>query len=66
MKPDCYVGIKPCGCKVAWVSNKPEYAKETGKTLSEWIRTGYRIEHAVTDEIRDQLSKCKCQLELNL
>jgi hypothetical protein len=30
------------------------------------VKIGYRIEPAVTDEIRDHLGKCKCQLELNL
>jgi hypothetical protein len=66
MKPDCYIGIKPCGCKVAWASSAPEFTQEAADTISGWIRAGYRIEPAVTDEVRDQLGRCKCQLELDL
>ena len=59
-KPDCYVGIMPCGCYVAVVMDRPEYRKETAKTIAQYIQNGYRIEPAILEEVRHKLGKCKC------
>lgn len=60
---DCYIGIKPCGCMVAWVYDDPKYLKDTAETLADFIRSGYSVERVTTDEVRNRLGKCKCSKE---
>jgi hypothetical protein len=57
---DCYVGIKPCGCMVAWVYDDPMYPQDVAKSIDEFRRSGYSVERANTDEVRHKLKKCKC------
>ncbi len=57
---DCYVGIKPCGCMVAWVYDDPKYPKDVAKSVADFIKRGYSVERANTDDVRHKLSKCKC------
>lgn len=57
--PDCYIGRLPCGCAVAWVKMSEEHKRDVAKSVSEFIRLGYAVEPAVTDEIRKQLGPCK-------
>ena len=57
---DCYVGIKPCGCMVAWVYDDPKHPKDVANSVSDFIRSGYFVERANTDEVRHKLGKCKC------
>jgi len=57
---DCYVGIKSCGCMVAWVYDSKEHPKDVAKSVAKFIRDGYRVESANTDDIRSKLGPCKC------
>jgi hypothetical protein len=41
---DCYVGIKPCGCMVAWVYDDPMYPQDVAKSIDEFRRSGYSVE----------------------
>ena len=59
-KMDCYVGIKPCGCMVAWVYDSKEHPKDVAKSVAQFIKDGYRVESANTDDIRSKLGPCKC------
>lgn len=58
---DCYVGIMPCGCMVAWVYDNKEDQKRVAKSVAEFITSGYRVESANTDETRSKLGPCKCK-----
>ena len=60
-KMDCYVGIKPCGCMVAWVYDSKEHPKDVAKSVVQFIKDGYRVESANTDDIRSKLGPCKCK-----
>ena len=57
---DCYVGIKPCGCMVAWVHDTPEHQKDVAESVADFIKSGYSVERANTDEVRHKLGRCKC------
>lgn len=40
----CYIGSWPaCGCIRFITSDKPEYAKDTGKKIGKLIRDGYAV-----------------------
>lgn len=58
---DCYVGVKPCGCMVAWVFDGPKYPKDVAKSVADFIKSGYRVERANTDSVRRKLGRCKCK-----
>lgn len=60
-KMDCYVGIKTCGCMVAWVYDSKEHPKDVAKSVAQFIKDGYRVESANTDDIRSKLGPCKCK-----
>ena len=60
-KHDCYVGILPCGCMVAWVYDNGEHPKDVAESVAEFIKNGYSVERANTDEIRPKLGPCKCK-----
>lgn len=60
---DCYVGIKPCGCMVAWVYDEKKYPQDVAESVARFIREGYRIESANTDDIRSKLGRCKCNAQ---
>jgi hypothetical protein len=67
---DCYVGVRPCGCVVAWVSfqsPKPELQR----AVSQFIGDGLRVESRVTDDVRrtfgntcDQCDAVKYQTDI--
>lgn len=55
----CYVGVKACGCAVSACVDRPEYAKDTAKTLAEWVREGLTIERKTVGWARSNLFACK-------
>jgi hypothetical protein len=57
----CYVGIKPCGCAVAFVFDDPNDKKWTSKHVASFIKYGYRVEHMETEQCRKILKPCKCK-----
>ena len=61
MTPDTkdYVGVRPCGCTVAWIAgdSPPEVL---AKTVGGWIRRRLIVERCTTDEARTRLKRCKC------
>jgi hypothetical protein len=58
---DCYVGIKSCGCMVAWVFDSKDHPKDTANSVAQFIKDGYRVESANTEAIRKKLGPCKCR-----
>lgn len=70
MSADCYVGLRSCGCMVAWVSFQSP-RQELERAVSEFVRDGLRVESRVTEEVRqtfgDTCERCdpaKYQAEL--
>lgn len=55
----CYVGVKPCGCAVAACVDRPEFAKDTAKTIARWIRDGLTVERKPVEWARANLFACK-------
>jgi hypothetical protein len=55
----CYVGIKPCGCCVAAAVDNPEWAKDTAKAVSKWMRDGLTIERRTVQWSRENLTMCE-------
>ena len=56
---DCYVGRLPCGCLAAIVYDNGKHPKEVAESVAEFIRNGYAVERANTDDVRSQLGPCK-------
>ena len=52
-----YLGVKPCGCAVAWVAaeNRPG---DIAREVAHWIRDGYDVQRVTTDEARRRLRMC--------
>lgn len=59
----CYVGMKACGCCVAAAVDKPEWAKETAKTVAKWMRDGLTIERKTVQWSRENLTVCEHKAE---
>ena len=55
---ESYVGIKPCGCAVAAVVDRPEWAKDTAKDVARWVRDGLRVERWSVERVRAELREC--------
>lgn len=56
-----YVGVKPCGCKVAATVISPQWTKETAKTVAEWINRGYTVEQVeCSEENPVPIKRCEC------
>lgn len=48
-----YVAVRPCGCVAAWASVEYENDRRAlAKILSEWIKGGYSVERASTEDAR--------------
>lgn len=54
-----YTGRKECGCLVAACVDRPEWKKDTAKSVAEFISNGYTVEHIEQDN-GPQLQTCKC------
>ena len=62
-----YVAFKKaCGHMVAAAVDKPEYAKENAKEVSNWIRSGLRIERVTVERVRTELHGCDCDEQKSL
>lgn len=53
-----YLGVKPCGCAVAIMVDRPEYAKDTAKDIAKWIRDGWAVERVEIEQGRNRLHSC--------
>lgn len=62
MREKDYVGVKPCGHVVAWVSVTLNDRGELANILAEWIRDGLSVERRTTAEAREQLHVCTCDV----
>ena len=58
-----YVGTKPCGCTVAATVINPEWAKDTAKSVAQWIKDGYTVDKVSLEEVKIKLKSCKCAAE---
>jgi hypothetical protein len=54
----CYVGKRPCGCLVAAAVDKPEYTKDTAKSVAKWMRDGLTIERQTVEYVRANFATC--------
>lgn len=49
----CYVGVMPgCGCAGVVTVDKPEYAKDTAKTVAQMVRDGLEVKRMTVEEFR--------------
>lgn len=55
-----YIGTKPCGCTVAATVIKPEWAKDTAKTIADWVKRGYSVDRVEVGDARLRLKSCDC------
>lgn len=55
----CYVGIKACGCCTAVAVDRPEFAKDTAKTVAKWMRDGLTVERQTVAWAREHLFTCE-------
>lgn len=69
-RPDlgCYVGVSPCGCRLAAIvigapprMDATKHRREVAKTTAKWMRDGMEIERlASCDDFRNGPLGCKC------
>lgn len=60
MKLDCYIGRMPCGCVVAVAIDDPQFKKHTAKSVADFIKEGYSVEHVNWDSVKHEFGSCKC------
>lgn len=55
----CYVAVDPSQPGAAWAAtaDEPQYAKDTAKTIADWVRRGANVMRVPTDTAREMLSK---------
>jgi len=55
----CYVAADPEQPGAAWAATAdlPQYAKDTAKTIADWVRRGANVMRVPTAEAREMLSK---------
>lgn len=52
-----YLGVKPCGCAVAWISGD-NIKRDTAREVAKWIRLDYDVQRVTTDDARTRLRQC--------
>lgn len=52
----CYAGFSACGCIGAVTVIRPEYAKDTAKTVAGWIREGLSLKQITVAEARELMA----------
>jgi hypothetical protein len=55
-----YVGIKPCGCLVAAIVDRPELKGDIAKETGSWLRRGWTVDRLELAEVRPRLKACEC------
>jgi len=55
---DAYIALRPCGCIVGAIVDRPELWEDCAKDVAEWIRAGLRIERRICEEVRTTPWKC--------
>lgn len=55
---DSCVAIRACGCWVAATVDRPEWRRDTAKTVAQFLRDGYTVERHTTAEVRERLTGC--------
>lgn len=53
-----YIGVKPCGCAVAAIVDRPEYKADVAKALRNWIKHDLTIERVTVEAARERLKQC--------
>jgi hypothetical protein len=56
--PGCYVGVLSCGCAVAATVDRPEWKRDTARTIAEWIKDGLTVERWTVERVRADLGPC--------
>lgn len=53
-----YVGVLPCGCRVAATVDTPGDEKRVAKDVASFIKDGLRVERVTNEEVRLTLRRC--------
>lgn len=56
-KPLDYLGVKPCGCAVAWCSGDQK-PRDVAQSVGQMIRDGMDVVRVTTEESRRRLGVC--------
>lgn len=56
-----YAAICPCGVVRASVRIDRRNLKAIGKTVTNWIRSGYLVKPATDSYVRDHSGACRCE-----
>ena len=54
---DCYIGINAAGLAVCAAVDRPEYVKDTARSIAEWVRDGLKVERRSVEWVRANLGK---------
>lgn len=54
-----YIAIKPCGDASAILVDRLSTARETAKTVGQWLREGYKVERVLREAGLKRLKRCE-------
>jgi hypothetical protein len=54
----CYIAREKCGCITAVCVDEPQYAKQTAKDISDWVKEGRTVERVTGGYAKDNFCKC--------
>ena len=58
----CFIAFCKCGSWIAVAVDEPELLKDNAKSISSWMRSGYKVEKCIVDDIRTgKISMCTCK-----
>lgn len=59
----CYIGRKPCGCAVAFITDDAAFRDSTAKLVAQWVRDGLVLERTTVDAVRSAFGDCTHETE---
>lgn len=54
----CYVGVEPCGCRVAVIVDQPHNKTKVAKEIASWIKDGLTVERVSVSDARGSVRRC--------
>lgn len=54
----CYVGVEPCGCRVAVIVDQPHNKTKVAKEIASWIKDGLTVERVNVSDARRLVRRC--------
>ena len=55
---ETYIGVKPCGCLIMAIVDRPEHQKDVAKEVAKAIREGLKVSRVPTQQVRDMPWEC--------